>query len=366
MLLKDRLVNTFIELVRIPSPSLKERDFADYLKSKLESLGLRVFEDSSGKALGGNSGNIYAFLEGSGEPILISAHMDTVSPGENINPKIQGEYIVSDGTTILGSDDKAAIAGILEALQAIKEENIIGRNVELLFSIGEENGLLGAKNLDVSLIRAKEGYVLDGEGDIGTLILKAPTHDRFYLYIYGKASHAGTSPEKGLNAILLSSEFLLSLPWGRINDITTANIGIVKGGRATNIVPDEVYLEGEFRSLEKENIETLWKNFVEELSKIELKGGKYELKKENLYKGFSISKEEQVVKRIVSVLEKMGKNIRTIHTMGGSDANILNSYGIKTINVGIGMENPHSKEERIKIESLYETAVLIYNLIKGE
>lgn len=366
MLSRDRLIKTFFDLVKISSISLKERNFADYLKTKLEDLGLKVLEDSSAKSIGGDTGNIYAFLEGVGEPFLISAHMDTVSPGENIEPVIQKDYIVSNGNTILGADDKAAIAAILEAVQSVKEGNAKTRNVEFLFTVGEEKGLLGARNLDRYVIKSKEGYVLDGEGDVGTLILKAPTHDRFYLYIYGKASHAGTSPDKGLNAILLSSELLLSLPWGKIDEVTTANIGIIRGGRATNIVPDEVYLEGEFRSLEEDNIKSLWKRLEDELFKIELKGGRYDLRQENLYKGFNISDKEKVVIRIVDILTKMGRKVSLTYTMGGSDANILNAYGIKTINVGIGMENAHSKEERIKIDNLYDTALLIYNLIRGE
>lgn len=365
MLSKDRLINTFIDLVKISSLSLKEGDFSYFLKSKLEDLGLRVMEDNAGKILGGNSGNLYAYLEGDGDPILISAHMDTVSPGENISPKIANGYIVSDGNTILGADDKAAISAIIEALQTIRERNENTRKVEFLFTIGEEIGLVGAKNVDHSLIKSQEGYVFDGEGEVGTLILRAPTHDRFYLTIYGRASHAGTSPEKGINAILLASEFLLNFSWGRVDGFTTANVGLIRGGRATNIVPDEVYLEGEFRSLNEDRIYSLWQEFEEKLRKMIEKGAKYDLRKENLYKGFSIDENEEVVKRIVRVLNNMGKRVELTYTMGGSDANILNSYGIRTINVGIGMENAHSKEERISIDNLYDTAVLIYNLIRG-
>jgi tripeptide aminopeptidase len=365
VLSKDRLINTFIDFVKISSLSLREKEFSSFLKNRLENLGLKVIEDNAGKTLGGNSGNLYAYLDGDGEPILISAHMDTVSPGENINPQIAGDYILSDGNTILGADDKAAISAIVEAIQTIKEKKERTKKIEFLFTIGEEIGLVGAKNIDPSLIKSKEGYVLDGEGDVGTLILRAPTHDRFYLNIYGKASHAGTSPEKGINAILLASDFLLNLSWGRIDDFTTANVGIIKGGRATNIVPDEVYLEGEFRSLDEDNLSSLWRRFEDNLIKLVKKGASYDLRKETLYRGFNIDEREKVVRRIVDVLNQMEKKINLTYTMGGSDANILNSYGIKTVNVGIGMENAHSKEERIKIENLYDTAVLIYNLIRG-
>jgi len=364
LLNKERLINTFFQLVKIPSLSLKEREFSQFLKSRLEALGLEVYEDFAGEKIGGNSGNLIAIMDGEGEPFLISSHMDTVSPGENINPKIERDYIVSNKNTILGADDKAAIAAILEAITTIKENNMENRKVEFLFTISEEIGLLGAKNVDLSLLHAKEGYVLDGEGDVGTLILSAPYHDRFYLKIFGKASHAGTSPEKGINAILLASEFLLKLKWGRIEKDVTSNVGIIRGGRATNIVPDEVYLEGEFRSIDEDKLNIQWQNMEKELLALKDRGGSFDLKKENLYKGFSINPKETVVKRIEDVLNKMGKTPVFTYTMGGSDANILNSYGIRTVNVGIGMENVHSKEEKIKIDNLYDTSLLIFNLIK--
>ncbi|HOP94867.1 MAG: M20/M25/M40 family metallo-hydrolase [Dictyoglomaceae bacterium] len=365
MLSNERLINIFFNLVKISSVSLKEKDFADFLKQELQRLGLEVIEDSAGEKVGGNAGNIYAYLDGEGEPFFVSAHMDTVTPGENINPKIEGEYIVSDGTTILGADDKSAISAMIEALTVLREEKAKTKKIEFIFTIGEEVGLIGAKNIDKSLIVSKEGYVFDGEGDVGTIILKAPSHERFYLKILGKAAHAGVAPEKGVNAILLTSEFIIKLPWGRIDDETTANIGRISGGRATNIVPDEVDLEGEFRGFNKEKLDSLWEDLKEKLSQVENKGGRYNLRREFLYEGFDIDKNEKVVQRMVSVLKNMNKDISFTYTMGGSDANVFNSYGLKTINVGVGMENAHSRSERVKVENLQSLSLLLYNLIKA-
>ncbi len=366
MLSKERLIKRFEEMVRISSPSLKEGDFSNYLKKEFERLGLSYREDDAGKKIGGNSGNLIAYFQGKGESIFLCAHMDTVTPCENIIPKIEGEYIKSSGNTILGADNKSAIASILEALEAIVEDKVENRDIELIFTVAEEIGLLGAKNLDFSLIKSKEGYVLDSDGELGSVIVKAPYHSRFYLNIYGKASHAGAEPEKGLSAILLASEFILNLPWGKIDEDTTGNVGIIKGGRATNIVPDEVYLEGEFRSLDLKKLNLCFEKLEEGLKKIEIKDGKWNLRKEDLYKGYSIEKDDPIIKRVRPIFEKLNHNLIFRTTKGGSDANIFNERGLKALNLGIAVENPHSIEERIKIDNLFELSKIVYYLLKGE
>lgn len=365
MLSKERLIKRFEEMVKISSLSLKEGEFSNYLKREFERLGLPYKEDNADKKIGSNSGNLIAYLEGKGEPIFLCAHMDTVSPGENIVPKIEGEYIKSSGNTILGADNKSAISAILEAIEAIKEDGIDNINVEIIFTVSEEIGLLGAKNLDFSLIKSKEGYVLDSAEELGTVIVKAPYHSRFYLNIYGKASHAGTEPEKGLSAILLASEFILSLPWGKIDEDTTGNVGIIRGGRATNIIPDEVYLEGEFRSLEFEKLNLCLERFGEKLKDIEKKGGKWSLKKEDLYKGYSFNEKDPIVERLKYILGSLDFKLNLRSTKGGSDANIFNERGLKALNIGIAVENPHSVEERIKIDNLFGLSKIVYYLLKG-
>ncbi|MCS7201630.1 MAG: M20/M25/M40 family metallo-hydrolase [Dictyoglomus sp.] len=365
MLSKERLIKRFEEMVKISSPSLKEKNFCDYLKKELERLNLPYKEDNAGEKIGGNSGNLIINFEGKGDPIFLVAHMDTVSPCENIIPNINGEYIKSSGNTILGADNKSAIAAILEAVEAIIEDNLEHRNIEIIFTVAEEIGLLGAKNLDFSLIKSNEGYVLDSDGELGSVILRAPYHSRFFLNIYGKASHAGAEPEKGLSAILLSSEFILNLPWGKIDEDTTGNVGIIRGGRATNIIPDEVYLEGEFRSLDLEKLNLCFKNFEEQLKIIEIKGGKWNLKKEDLYKGYSFNEKDPIIERLKPIFENLNYKLTFRSTKGGSDANIFNERGLKALNIGIAVENPHSVDERIKIDHLFGLSKIVYYLIKN-
>jgi len=365
LLSRERLIDRFIEMVKIPSLSLKEREFSNYLKKEFERLGINYIEDNAGEKIGGNSGNLIAFLEGNNNPFFLCAHMDTVSPGEGIIPKIEGEYIKSSGNTILGADNKAAISAILEAIEALREDKIENNNVEIIFTIAEEIGLLGAKNLDFSLIKSKEGYVLDSDGEIGSIISKAPYHSRFYLNVYGKSAHAGAEPEKGISAILLTSNLLLNLPWGKIDDETTGNVGIIRGGRATNIIPDEVYLEGEFRSLEPFKLELCFKRLEEKLKEeVEINGGKWNMKREDLYKGYSINKDDQAIKRLEKIFYLLGIKLNLRSTKGGSDANIFNEKGIKALNIGIAVENAHSLEEKININSLFTLSQIVYHMLK--
>ncbi|MCX7845398.1 MAG: M20/M25/M40 family metallo-hydrolase [Dictyoglomaceae bacterium] len=364
MLSRERLIKRFEEMVKISSPSLKEGNFSNYLKRELERLNLPYKEDNAGEKIGGDSGNLIVYFEGEGEPIFLCAHMDTVTPCENIKFNIEEEYIKSNGETILGADNKSAIAAILEAIETIKENNIKNRNVEIILTVAEEVGLRGAKNLDYSLIKSKEGYVLDSDGELGSVIIKAPYHSRFFLNIYGKASHAGAEPEKGLSAILLSSEFILKLPWGKIDEDTTGNVGIIRGGRATNIIPDDVYLEGEFRSLDLEKLNLCFKNFEEQLKRIEEKGGKWNLRKEDLYRGYSFNENDPIIKKIKPIFESLNYQLTFKSTKGGSDANIFNERGLKALNIGIAVENPHSVDERIKIDNLFGLSKIVYYLIK--
>ncbi|MCK4240658.1 MAG: M20/M25/M40 family metallo-hydrolase, partial [Candidatus Atribacteria bacterium] len=267
MVNEKRLIESFMELVKIDSISREEKVVADFLVKKLKDLGLEVKVDQAGEKVKSNSGNIIARLKGSvkkATPIMFSAHMDTVVPGKNINPLCDGEKIVSDGKTILGADDKAAIAALLEALHIIKEKNISHGDIEIVFSICEEIGLKGAKNLDISSLNARIAFVLDAGGQVGKIITTAPSQNSLKIIIYGKSAHAGSNPEEGINAIQVAGFALSRMKLGRIDEETTTNIGIISGGKATNIVPDEVTLEGEVRSRKEEKLD----KYTEQLKKI--------------------------------------------------------------------------------------------------
>ena len=368
MVNKDRLINEFLHLVQIDSLSGQERQIADYLKQKLTSMGLAVKEDRAGEKAGGNAGNIIAKIPGnnsSAPVIMLCAHMDTVEPGIGVKPVIKNDIIFSDGKTILGSDDKAGIAAILEAILQIKENNISHGGIEVVFTIWEEGGLFGAKYLEYGLLEAKIGYVLDSDGSPGTIITRAPSQDKIYAEIHGRAAHAGINPESGINAILVAANAIAGLKLGRIDEETTCNIGVISGGKATNIVPDLVKIEGETRSLvaaKREAQTTLICNSINETAA--RFGTQAVIKSEPEYANYNLSEEDLSVKIAVIAAQNLGLTSRLEKTGGGSDANVFNQVGIQTANLGIGMRKVHTKEEYIAIEDLVNNARYLVEIIK--
>ena len=243
MVSKDRIVSEFITLASMDAPTGSERPVADYCIRALEALGFRVTEDDAGAALGGSAGNLHAFLVGEGEPILFSCHMDTVTPclAKQIIQEPDGR-IHTDGRTILGADDAAGIAEILEGVRSVLEDQLAHRPVEVVLSVSEEQKLLGAKHFDIHQLHAKEAYILDVDGTIGTAVIAAPRAYRFFATVHGRSAHAALSPELGINAAVIAAEAVAQLPWGRLDADTTSNVGIVRVEGAANIVPAECYL----------------------------------------------------------------------------------------------------------------------------
>jgi tripeptide aminopeptidase len=367
MVNEKRLVESFMELVKIDSISRKERNLADFLIEKLEGFGLDVIVDQAGEKVKSNSGNIIARLKGNikkATPIMFSAHMDTVVPGKNIKPVCDGEKIVSGGTTILGADDKAAIAALLEVLHIIKENNIPCGDIEIVFSICEEIGLYGAKNLDLSELKSQIGFVLDAGGQVGGITTSAPSQNSIEFIIRGKAAHAGAEPEKGINAIQVAGFALSRMKLGRIDEETTTNIGIISGGKATNIVPDKVTLKGEVRSRNKKKLE----KYTEQLKKIaedtaqEYKA-KTEIKINREYDCYNLSSDDRTVKIAIRAAEKIGL-LPSFHASGGgSDANIFNKKGFPSVVLSVGMEKVHTVDEYILVKNLKNTAEYVLSII---
>ncbi len=369
MINEKRLVGSFMELVKIDSISREERNLADFLIEKLENFGLDVMVDQAGVKVNSNGSNIIAHLKGNtnkATPIMFSAHMDTVVPGENIKPVRDGEKIVSSGETILGADDKAAIAALLEALHIIKENNMQCGDIEIIFSICEEIGLKGAKNLDISGLKSKIGFVLDAGGGVGKIITSAPSQNSLEIIIYGKAAHAGANPEEGINAIQVAGFALSRMKLGRIDEETTTNIGVISGGKATNIVPDEVILKGEVRSRDGGKLE----KYTEQIKKIsentarEFKA-KTEVKINEEYHCFNLSPDDQVVKIAIKAAKDIGLEPTLCPTGGGSDANIFNKKGLPSVVLAVGMEKVHTVDEYILIKELKNTVEYILSLIKN-
>mgnify|MGYP000748644822 CR=1 FL=1 len=365
----ERLVKNFCEMVKTDSVSGNERQMADLIKRKLEEMGYKPEEDNAGEAIGGNAGNVIVKIPGNTDApaLLFMAHMDTVEPGRNKVPVINGDIITSDGTTVLGGDDLAGCACILEAINVLKEEKAIHGDVYAVFSIAEETGLYGAKALDISGIPAKYAFVLDEGGPIGTVAVKAPYHNKIKFYVRGKAAHAGVCPEEGVNAIRAASRAIADLPFmGRIDGESTCNIGIIKGGRATNIVPDEVIIEGELRSISEEKLEKFTREWVESFKRsIEKEKASVEIEKERAYGGFSISESHPIMSLLKKATKALGIPLIPETTGGGSDTNVLNSKGIPAVNLSVGMSNVHGTKEQIAISDMAKAAALIVEIIKA-
>lgn len=355
MLNKERIVNKFIEYVQIDSETGNEGKFSKFLVEEMKALGLKVWTDNAGEKAGSNGNNVYGYLEGDLdiEPILFSSHMDTVKPGMGIKPIIKDGVIYSSGDTILGSDDKSGIKAILEAIRTIRENNLSHGPIEIVFTICEEGGLRGSKNLEYNKIKSKKAFVLDSSGEVGKIIIQAPAQDKIMVKVIGKPSHAGVAPEEGISSIQVASEAIANMKLLRIDEETTANIGVFNGGKATNIVCPVVEIVAEARSLNNEKLIGQSNHMIDCFKKVSEKyGAKLEYEVKNMYKAFEIEKDDELVKMVENVCEKLGIKSNPTSTGGGSDANIFNYNGIKAINLGTGMTKAHTLEEHITIESL--------------
>jgi len=366
MVNRQRMVEEFLELVKIDSLTFEEKEMAGYLKAKLNDLGFAVEEDDTGKKIGGNSGNLICKVEGNKNvpAVLLMAHMDTVTPGIGKKPVVDGKYIRSDGNTILGGDDVAGIECILEAVRVLKENSISHGDIIIVFTVAEEGGLWGAKNLDKSKINAKYAFVMDDGGSIGHVAVTAPAQNKIDVTITGKAAHAGMEPEKGISAIQIASEAISGMRLGRIDAETTANVGVITGGQATNIICDKVEIKAEARSLDMKKLERQTEHMKECFHNAAQKiGGEVVFKSELLYPSFSVSENDDIIKILRRASNKVGVELLTEATGGGSDTNIINSKGIKAVNVSVGMDKVHSVEEQICIDDLEKAAEFLVSII---
>ncbi len=353
---EDRLVEEFLELVQVDSETKFEAEMAEVLKEKFASLGVEVFEDDSKEKTGHGAGNLICSLKGTksdAEPIYFTSHMDTVVPGKNIKPQIKDGYIQSDGTTILGADDKAGLAAILEMIRLLQENNVEHGNIQFIITAGEESGLVGAKALDPSLIKASYGYAIDSNGEVGDIIVAAPYQAKIFATIKGKTAHAGVEPEKGVSAITIAAKAISKMKLGRIDEETTANIGRFEGGKQTNIVADHAEILAEARSLDKEKLdrqtEAMKKAFEEAADQL---GGEAEVEVKLMYPGYKQSSDDRVVEVARRAAKVIGRESELLQSGGGSDANIIAGFGIPTVNLAVGYEEIHTTKERISIENL--------------
>lgn len=367
MVNRKRVVDEFLKYIQIDSLSKTEGNFARFITTELETLGAEVYIDEAGLKIGGETGNVIAKIKGTlnKQPILFSCHMDTVTPGIGIKPVIKDEVIYSDGTTILGGDNKAGIAAVLEAIKCLKENNIEHGPIEVVFSIAEETGLFGAKNLDYSKLESKLGFVLDSGGDPGQIVVKGPAQDKIDVKLIGKPAHAGVCPEEGISAIQVAAAAISKMKLLRIDDETTANIGSIEGQGPTNIVCPEVIIKAEARSLSSDKLDIQTAHMVEcfESAAKEF-GAKVDIQTSRAYGPFVIDENDEIVNLVRKACSNIGLNSFTAPTGGGSDTNILNGHGIKAVNLGIGERKPHTLEEHMRIEDLVNTSRLVIEIIK--
>nr|WP_085963086.1 M20/M25/M40 family metallo-hydrolase [Brevibacillus massiliensis] len=364
---QERLLQEFLELVQIDSETKHEAAIAKVLKEKLEAIGLTVEEDDAAAKTGHGAGNLIATLPGNAEgpAIMFSSHMDTVVPGNGVKPIVKDGYVYSDGTTILGADDKAGISAILEAVRTIKEKNLPHPTIQVVISVGEESGLVGSRHMDSSLLKAEMGFVLDSTGKVGSIVSAGAGQYRIVTKIYGKAAHAGVNPEDGISAITVASKAISRMPLGRIDADTTANIGRFEGGKAYNIVTDYVEIWSEARSLVMDKLEAQVNKMTSafESAAAEM-GARCENEVTFMYHGFKYDENTPVVKKAISAIKRVGREPVLESSGGGSDGNVFNGYGIPTVNFGIGYEEIHTTNERIPLEELYKASELVLAIVE--
>ena len=376
MVNRQRLSDEFARLAAINSPPLHESAIARYLAKRLEKLGAEVLFDNAAEATGGEVGNLVARFAGRGkhaESLLFSVHMDTVEPGGQVEPVLRDGLFFSAGDTVLGADDKAGIAELIEALEVIREQKVPHGPIEVVVTIAEEIGLVGAKNLDYALLESKRGYALDTEGT-GWMVLRAPGANQLQIDVEGVASHAGIAPERGLSAIHTAALAISRMRLGRIDEETTANIGRIEGGVARNIVPQKISIVGEARShdagkLQEQTAHMLacFENAAEEMARTI--DGRRVVPKIHAdirpdFSSMSVPEDAETVKLARSAAAGLGKELKVRLGGGGSDANIFNGHGIEMIILSTGMKKVHTHDEHVAVADMVEVAELLVEIVR--
>ena len=371
MISRERLLREFSELVAIDSESFHEGAMRDCMKKTLSGLGLEVLEDDAPQMLmeyGEEAGNLYVRIPGnrSGRPLLFSSHLDTVKPGKGKKAVFKEDgRICSDGTTVLGADDAAGIASILEAVRVILEKDLPHPDIELLFPVAEELYGKGSSVFDYSRIRAKDAFVLDLTGRIGTAALRAPTILSLDILVKGKAAHAGFAPEEGINALSVAVAALCEIRTGHVSEETTVNFGMISGGKGRNIVPEEIRISGEVRSLNhadalrrsEEILRTFQRN-------AERTGASAEIITREEVRAFSTDTNAYTVKRLQQAVQELwGREAELVSTFGGSDQNNFALHGIEGIVLANAMNEVHSVREYTETDELVRCAELTLRLM---
>lgn len=354
--LTSRVVDLFLELCAIPSPPGQERAVADRITRELDAIGLEWDEDGCGPAIGSTAGNVLCRLPGNvggGVPIFLCAHFDTVPLDGDLEPVLDDGTVRNAGGTILGADDKSALAVMVEAARRIVEEGRPHAGVELLFTPMEEIGLVGASAFDATRLQARVGYVYDQAAPIGDVVVGSPTAQELELTFVGRAAHAGMYPEEGRSAILAAARAIVDMPLGRIDEVTSANVGLVRGGSARNVVPERCSLEVEVRSHDDERVTEVVQQIVDAAAfAASLSECSLESRVEQKYRGYRFRDDDIPVRLAVEALAQAGYTARLGLSGGAADANVFNARGLQCVNLANGMTDIHTPDERIAIEDL--------------
>lgn len=374
MINKERLAETFRILAETDSISKEEGELCLKIQKIIDSMEGETFVDHAGEIIGGETGNLIAKFSGNtnASPLLLNAHMDTVEPGRGVRPILKNGVFTSDGSTVLGADCKSSIAIILEVIRVLQEKELSYGPLEIVFTVCEEIGLLGAKNLDYGLLSAKFGYVLDA-GDPEGVVTRSPFSNKLEFKVYGKDAHAGAAPEKGINAIQIAAKAIAGLKLGRIDHETTCNIGVIEGGLASNIVPGMVTVQGEVRSHDPKKLsaktEEIVNAFETAVDHMKMKCGingfpylRYTVTLD--FAATCIPDTDPVVVLAKNASSNLGRILKSKMTGGGADANVFFQKGIMTGVLGTGMKDMHSTRESILLDDMVKSAELVLEIIQ--
>jgi tripeptide aminopeptidase len=351
------VVGLFTELAAIPSPPGREREVADRVRAYLEDLGLEVSEDDAGPRIDANAGNLLCRLEptttNGGLPIFLCAHLDTVQPTGPLEPVVEDGVVRNAGGTILGADNKAAVAAMLEAARLILSENRPHAGIELLFTPKEEVGLQGAKAFDAERLISRVGFVFDHAAPIGEVMLGAPHARQIEVTMRGQSAHAGIAPEEGRSAIVAAARAIADFRLGRLDDETTANVGLIEGGVARNIVPDRCAFSIDVRSHDEAKLADLVKEMLETVTfAAALEQCEAETTIAESYLGYRFTRNDLPVRLACAALEREGFQPRLGLGGGGADANVFNERGRPCVNLANGMAAIHTPDEHIAVADL--------------
>ncbi len=369
---EKRLIDTFLQLVRIDSESGDEKQMQEHVAQELKKRGCRVLVDDCGKKFNTNArGNVMGFFPGTikSAPFVLSAHIDTVRPGKGIKPTVKKDRIVSDGTTILGADDKAGVAIVLELLQTLKESKVAHPPLEILFSLSEERGMYGAKLVDAKKFKGREGLILDNES-VEELLIQGPAVNDIVVDVHGLAAHAGACPEKGISALEVAAYAISHMKLGRIDKETVANFGAVSGGEVPNIVMEKLSLIGEARSLDmkklakqtahmKQAFDLAVKHYTKKIDgRIHKPEVKFNVSLR--YSSVKVSKTHPIVKELMAAAKRLGVKLEARASGGGCDANVLSGKGFTLPNLGVGVYDCHTLKEHLILKEFFTAFALTY------